>query len=185
MDLLKPSRIGEDDETLSQRNIQDRNYSDYMLQNFYTNDSNMRQTIEFATNNVALNYCAAGGKGNQCGLNGCHIDDNSKLLLGSVQTHPRCKFALSHRPFITVPYLGKGAYDPNMESLLQQTDTFSNNKKSVNTLSEIDYSNLTQCPLIPSIQNTITNPKFLVESEASENWCRGGESTRKQNIDSM
>jgi hypothetical protein len=34
-----------------------------------------------------------------------------------------------------------------------------------------------------SIQDTITNPKFLVESEASKDWCRGGECTRKQNID--
>lgn len=183
MNLLKPSRIGEDDESLSQKNIQDRNHSDYMLQNYYTTDSNMRKTIEFATNNVALNYCAAGGKGNQCGLNGCHIDDNSKLLIGSIQTHPKCKLALSHRPFVTVPYLGKGAYDPTAESLLLQTDTFSNNKKSVNTLSEQCYSSLSQYPLIPSIQNTITNPKFLVESEASKDWCRGGECTRKQNIE--
>ena len=184
MDILSPSRMGDDNETMSQKNIQDQAYSDYLLQNFYTGDCNMRKTIEFATNNVALNYCAAGGKGNQCGLNGCHIDENSKLLLGSVQTHPKCKYALSHRQFLTVPYLGRGPYDPNAESLLLQTDNFSNNKKSVNTLSEKDYSSLTQYPLIPSIQNTVTNPKFLVESEASAGWCRGGECTRKQNIES-
>jgi len=183
MNLLKPSRLGDDDESVTQKNLQDRSFSDYMLSNFYTSDCDMRTTIDFATSNVALNYCAAGGKGNQCGLNGCHIDDNSKLLLGSVQTHSKCKFSLSHRPFITVPYLGKGPYDPNAESLLQQTDSFSNNKKSVNTLSEQCYSSPSQYPLIPSIQNTITNPKYLVESEASKDWCRGGECTRKQNIE--
>jgi hypothetical protein len=50
-------------------------------------------------------------------------------------------------------------------------------------LSEQCYSSPSQYPLIPSIQNTITNPKYLVESEASKDWCRGGECTRKQNIE--
>ncbi len=180
MSLLAPSRIGDDSEYVSQKNVQDKSYSDYLLQNY---SGDMRKTIEFATQNVALNYCAAGGTGNQCGMNGCHVDDNSKLLLGALQTHPKCKYALSHRPFLTVPYLGKGPYDPNVESMLQQTDTFSNNKKSVNTLSEVSYASLTQVPLIPSIKNTITNPQYLVENSASSTWQRGGESTRKQNIE--
>jgi hypothetical protein len=184
MEFLKTTRIGEDEGGLTQDNLFNKSHTDYMLESYYKTSCNMKQPIEFATSQANVNYCAAGGKGNQCGLNGCHIDDNSKLLLGSVQTHPKCKYALSHRQFLTVPYLGRGPYDPNAESLLLQTDTFSNNKKSVNTLSEKDYSSLTQYPLIPSIQSTVTNPKFLVESEASEGWCRGGECTRKQNIES-
>jgi hypothetical protein len=183
MNLLAPSRIGDDSDYVSQKNVQDKSYSNYLLQNFYSEDCSMRKTIDFATKNVALNFCAAGGTGNQCGMNGCHVDDNSKLLLGSLQTHPKCKYALSHRPFLTVPYLGKGPYDPNVESMLQQTDTFSNNKKSVNGLSEVSYASLTQVPLIPSIKNTITNPQYLVEGAASSSWQRGGQSTRKQNIE--
>lgn len=173
MSLLTPSRIGDDKDTLSQRDVQDNAYSSYLLENYYKSDTDMRKTIEFATQNVAMNYCSPGG--NQCGMNGCKVEDNSKLLLGAVQTHSKCRFALAQRPFMTVPYLGKGAYNPDTESMLQQTDTFSNNKKSVNTLSEKCY--VTQYPLIPSIQDTITNPKFLVEEGA-----RGGESTRKTNI---
>ncbi len=183
MNLLAPSRIGDDSEYVSQKNIQDKSYSDYILQNFTSGDCSMRKTIEFATQNVALNFCAPGGTGNQCGLNGCNVDENSQLLLGSLQTHPKCKYSLSHRPFATVPYLGKGMYDPNVENMLQQTDTFSNNKKSINNLSEMSYASLTQVPLIPSIRDTINNPQYLVEGVASPSWQRGGESTRKQNIE--
>ena len=45
MNLLKPSRLGDDDESMTQKNIQDRSFSDYMLSNFYTSDCNMRNTI--------------------------------------------------------------------------------------------------------------------------------------------
>jgi len=67
-----------------------------------------------------------------------------------------------------------------MESKLQQTDTFSNNKKSVNTLSEVSFMPMSNYPLIPSIQKTVTNPAFLVEGVASNGWVRGGSGTRKQ-----
>ena len=66
-----------------------------------------------------------------------------------------------------------------LESKLQQTDTFSNNKKSVNNLSEVSFIPLKNYPLIPEIQNKITNPAYLVEGVASEGWVRGGSGTRK------
>ena len=101
-------------------------------------------------------------------------DQNSELLLGSLQTHPKCRISLFQRTFLTVPYLGKGPFNPDLESKLQQTDTFSNNKKSINTVSEVSYMPLTNYPLIPAIQDTITNPTYLVEGVASNGWVRGG-----------
>ena len=53
----------------------------------------------------------------------------------------------------------------------------------MNALSEVSYAPLTQVPLIPSIQNTINNPQYLVEGAASPSWQRGGQTTRKQNIE--
>ena len=100
-------------------------------------------------------------------------------MLGSLQTHPKCRISLFQRTFLTVPYLGKGPFNPDLESQLQQTDTFSNNKKSVNTMSEISYMPLTNYPLIPAIQETITNPAYLVEGVASNDWIRGGVPSRE------
>lgn len=178
MNFFNQSRIGVDEVSLTQIDLQDRAQNQYMLQSFDM-DCNMRKPIEFATSQVNVNYCAAGGMGNQCGVGGCNIDENSQLLF-SLQTHPRTRMSLFHRPFSTVPYLGKGPFDPTAESQLQQTDTYSNNKKSVNTISEISYIPMTNYPLIPAIQNTVTNPAYLVEGVAMDGWVRGGASSRKQ-----
>jgi hypothetical protein len=180
MNFFNQSRIGEDDVNLTQNNIQDNAQSNYMLQNYYVQDCDMRKPIEFATSQINVNYCAAGGWGNQCGVGGCNIDQNSSILLGSLQTHPKCRISLFQRPFATVPYLGKGPFNPVMESQLQQTDTFSNNKKSVNNISELSYIPISNYPLIPTIQETITNPAYLVEGVAMDGWIRGGASSRKQ-----
>lgn len=180
MAFFNQSRIGGDNCSITQLNIQDKAQNDYMMQNYYVNDCNMRKPIEFATSQINVNYCAAGGIGNQCDIGGCNIDQNSSLMLGSLQTHPKCRISLMQRPFATVPYIGKGPFNPMAESQLQQTDTFSNNKKSVNTISEISYIPITNYPLIPAIQETITNPNYLVEGIASSGWVRGGAGTRKQ-----
>jgi hypothetical protein len=176
MNFFNTTRIGGDDTSVSQLDIQDKAQNNYMLENYYSTDC-MRKEVEFATSQINVNYCAAGGYSNHCDIGGCNIDQNSSMMLGSLQTHPKCRISLFHRPFATVPYLGKGPFDPTMESHLQQTDTFSNNKKSVNTLSEISYMPISNYPLIPSIKNTITNPAYLVEGDGV---IRGGMGTRKQ-----
>ena len=183
MEFLKSTRIGEDEGGLTQDNLFNKTYRDYMLENYYATECNMRKPIEFATSQVNVNYCAAGGAGNQCDLGGCNIDQNSELLLGSLQTHPKCRISLFQRTFLTVPYLGKGPFNPDLESKLQQTDTFSNNKKSVNTMSEISYMPLPNYPLLPAIQNTVTNPSYLVEGVASNGWVRGGIPSREMTRD--
>jgi hypothetical protein len=35
-------------------------------------------------------------------------------------------------------------------------------------------------PLIDSIKDTITNPKYLVQEAALDGWTRGGSATREQ-----
>jgi hypothetical protein len=40
--------------------------------------------------------------------------------LGSLQTHPKCRISLFQRTFLTVPYLGKGPFNPDLESQLSE-----------------------------------------------------------------
>jgi len=178
MNFFNQTRIGQDEPCLSQTDIQDKAQINYMLQG-YSQDCNMRKPIEFATSQINVNYCAAGGWGNQCGVGGCNIDENSQLLLGSLQTHPKCKISLFQRPFATVPYLGKGPFNPALETQLQQPTTISN-KKSVNNITEVSYIPISNYPLISPIQDTVTNPAYLVEGVALDGWVRGGACSRKQ-----
>ncbi len=163
------SRIGEDSCGMDQRNIQNLNSGNYMLQNFFSAECNMSKPIDFATSQPGINYKG----GYQVGAGGCNIDTNSELINGSIITHPRCRISLFERPFKTVPYLGRGEANPLVESRILQGEHFYN-KKSINPTTEMSYIDYHNYPLIPSIAATVNNPANLVEGIAANGWIRGG-----------
>lgn len=168
------SRLGLDQCNKSQTDIQNVSSCNYTLQNYFASDCTMRNPIELATTQPGIMY--SGGYGS--GAGGCNINDSSKLLIGTIQTHPRCRIDLFQRPFATVPYLGRGAVNPVIEAQIQQGE-MSINKRSVNTLSEKSYMKYSHTPLLPSVKERITNPANSVEGVAYEGWVRGGVPSRE------
>ena len=168
------SRLGLDECNLSQTDIQNVASCNYSTQNYFASDCSMRSTIDLATTQIGVNY-----KGTQnVAIGGCNINDSSKLQIGTIQTHPKCRIDLFHRPFATVPYLGRGAVNPIMESQIQQGEQLVN-KKSINNLSEKSYIKYHQTPLVPSVEEKLTNPANYVEGAAAEGWIRGGVPSRE------
>jgi hypothetical protein len=170
--FYQTSRIGDDQCDLSQRNIQNGNSCNYMLDNFFP-DCPMNNAMTFATSQPAIIPHGS----HQVGINGCNIDDNSQLSMSKL-SRPKCRLSLFQRPFATVPFLGRGESNPVLESQIQQGD-LANNRKSVNPSSEVCYMGYQNTPLIPSLQATITNPSNLVEGVAAEGWIRGGLPSRE------
>ena len=168
------SRIGLDDCNLSQTDIQNVASCNYSTQNYFASDCSMRKPIDLATQQPGIMY----NGGFQTGAGGCNINESSNLQIGTIQTHPRCRIDLFHRPFATVPYLGRGSVNPIMESQIQQGEQIVN-KKSVNTLSETSYIKYHQTPLLPAIQQRIDNPSNQIENVASSGWIRGGVPSRE------
>jgi len=168
------TRIGSDATDLSTRSIQSMASANYMLNNFFSQDCNMTRPIEFATSQPNVFFKG----GNQVGAGGCNIDENSELLIGTINTHPKCKISLLERPFKTVPFLGRGQSNPVLESNIQQGDV-SNNKKSINTTTERSFIPYSNYPLLPHLETSITNPANLVEGVASDGWIRGGIPSRE------
>jgi len=99
------------------------------------------------------------------------------MKIGTIQTNPKARISLYERPFVTVPYLGRGPSRPIEESKLQQGD-FVTNKKSCNTISELEYTNQ-YTPMIPTLKATVSNPNNLVEGVAAKGWIRGGLPSRE------
>jgi hypothetical protein len=163
------TRIGEDECGLSQQNIQNSNAGNYMLTSFGAANCGMGAPITMATSQPGINYSGS----HQVGIGGCNIDQNSELLINSQGNRTACKLSLSERPFSTVPYMGRGPVNPEVESQLQQSES-NVNKKSANTISDQSFIDYTYYPLIPSIQSTVQNPSNLVEEAAAEGWIRGG-----------
>lgn len=168
------ARIGNDNCCIDQNTIQNAGFCNYMLQNFFASDCSMKKPIELATTQPGIFYSG----GHNVGAGGCNINTSSQLQIGTIQTHPKCRIDLFQRPFATVPYLGRGAVNPIVESQIQQGETMVN-KKSVNNLSEKSYTKYHQTPLLSSVKDKVTNPVHSVEGVASEGWVRGGVPSRE------
>ena len=165
------SRIGQDEFNYTQENLSNNNYSSYLLTNL--NKTNEKGALDFLTNNLTMNLKST----NQVGPYGYNIDQNTKLL-NSKLTNLNYRINLQERTFKTVPYLGKGNVDVNQETFILQGEQ-NVNKKSTNQLSEQSYMKYSNYPLIPSIQNTVTDPKHIVEGVASQGRVRGGVASRE------
>ena len=168
------SRIGNDSCSMDQRNIQSLESCNYTLQNYFANDCSMKKPIALATTQPGINYKG----GFNTGAGGCNIDKGSELLIGTIQTHPKCRIDLFQRPFATVPYLGRGSVNPVEESELQQGEMITN-KRSITRLSEKSHLPYSNTPLMKNIKERITNPAYSVEGVASEGWVRGGVPSRE------
>lgn len=168
------SRIGLDQCNVDQTTIQDIAACNYMTQNYFSSDCTMKNPISLATTQPGIMY----NGGYQVGAGGCNINESSNLQIGTIQTHPRCRIDLFQRPFATVPYLGRGSVNPIMESQIQQGEQLVN-KKSINNLSEKSYIKYHQTPLLPAVQQRISNPANQIESVASDGWVRGGVPSRE------
>lgn len=168
------SRIGTDLCSMNQSDIQSVKNNNYMLTNHFVQYCNMKKPINFATQQPNVNFTGS----HSVGLGGCNIDENSFLTIGRIPTNSPCKLSLLQRPYLTVPYLGRGNVDTNQETFILQGEQ-NVNRRSINQLSEQSYMRYSNIPMIPSLHNSITDPSHIVESVADEGWVRGGVASRE------
>jgi len=166
------ARIGNDNTAIDQRSIQNINNANYNLENFYGIVPLSKATeLAYSQPNIFINSGYYEG-----GIKGSEIEKNNDLKYTHI-TRPACKLSLMQRPFLTVPYLGKGLGDPETEYKLL-TGNVDLNKKSVNYTMEQNFSNYHNYPLIDSIKDSILNTSYKIEDDAMEGWQRGGLSAR-------
>jgi hypothetical protein len=168
------ARNGNDNCYMDQKNIQNLSYSNYLLNNYFQSDCLMNKVINVATTQPGVNYKG----GYQTGEGGCNIDQNTYLKMDTILSHPKCKITLEQRPFITVPYLGRGYVDSNIESKLIQGE-YNYNRKTSNPIMEQSYIPYSHTPLLSNIQGMMNNPKYMIEHDASQDWIRGGVPSRE------
>ena len=131
--------------------------------------------VHFATSQPTINFRGNGG-GN--GLSGSVVDFESNLSIEAQQDRELEKVQLFQRPFLTVPYLGRGSVDPILEAQIQQGECISS-KPSLTRLGEKSYLPYHTTPLISGVKERIQNPSLMIEGVASEGWVRGGVPSRE------
>ena len=165
-------RIGADETDNTQRNLSNTKYANYVLENYFS-ESGSNSHVNFATQQPTVNFRGTAG-----GLPGDVIDSESILSIHTEQSRAFEKLQLNQRAFATIPYLGRGASNPVLESQLQQGETVGD-KKSIGTIMEETFINYSDYPMLDDVKNRVTNPSFSVEESALSGWVRGGASSRE------
>ena len=165
--------INDDNSDKTQRNMQNTGHANYMLNNFMISDLPINNTIDTALDQPIINYRGTHG----LSIGGSNVDINSELTIGAVQNKQRERNQLNSRIFNTIPFMGRGKVDTDVETAIMQSGDLSE-KKSEMAMSEKDYTNVRNYPLISSIEETVSNPNNLVEEAAHSGWTRGGVPSR-------
>jgi hypothetical protein len=155
----------------TQTNVQNARFGQYVVTNNYT-ENNSKGQVDFANQQpgfIMRNYGPAPFV----------IDDESAVLFANQEKERAVeKLQLFQRPFLTVPYLGRGAGDPTVESQLLQGEQM-DQRKSVNTIMDKPFVDYSHYPLQDDIKSYINNPANQVEELAMNGWTRGGSSARE------
>ena len=109
-------------------------------------------------------------------MNGCNIDNDSKLRNAKNLTNTRCINQLFERPYTTVPYMGRGGGDICTETkLLPGEDTFQN--RPCNNLAGVYIDRFV--PQIPCLRQNIQNTNHIIPEDSDKYWIRGGQPSRQ------
>jgi len=167
-------RIGNDNSYDDVRSVENSSAASYMLTNYWMDDPVMNKAKRFATSQPGVQFI-----GGHMGEGGCNVDTSSKLTIGQWQTHPCGHIDLHPRPYVTVPYLGRGAVDAGLELDIRLGKVGTNRKTTLPQRRGNSYI----IPLLPQLQNNIQDPRNLIESVAVPGWVQGGIDTRNQRRD--
>jgi hypothetical protein len=167
------ARIGADSTDQSQRNGANTHYANYMLTDHFSSTLSDHH-VQFAMQQPTMNF---NGLATGNGIHNAAVDKESMLKLKPTEDRPLEKLQLFSRPFVTVPYLGRGSCDPALESQLQQGEPVTE-KKSVSTIMEKSFGAYSLYPTDSKMENQVKDASHTVEEAAMEGWVRGGMSTR-------
>lgn len=112
------------------------------------------------------------------GLNNQRIDDDSRLRQEATQAgRQRCPLHPQSRPFATVPYMGNGRGNPDVESSLIYSE-WARIERPCGTVTETFFDGQFT-PLVPHLAAHIQNPANLIPEVAASGFLRSGVPSRQ------
>jgi hypothetical protein len=166
-------RIGADAVDNTQRNIYNTRFANYTLSSFFSENVSDSH-VSFATTQPNVMFSGVSG----VGVNSVGVDVDSVMRLNRTKERSLEKLQLNERPFLTVPYLGKGSCNPTLESQLLQGE-HSNDKKSVSTIMTKSFMDYSLYPTDDKMKEQVDNPAHIIQEYALDGWVRGGILTRE------
>lgn len=106
------------------------------------------------------------------GMNNAFIDSDSVLRNQAEFKNNKCLIRNQARPFLSVPYMGGGRGNADVETLLLHSEQVRQGKEC-GTVTETQFEGV-YTPMIPNLKENIQNPNNLITEDASPGWIRGG-----------
>jgi len=169
------ARIGADEVDNTQRNLANTRFSGYMLSNYFSEPS-VGTHVDFATQLPTVAFSNRSG----AGLSGQLVDTDSLLTIKRENARSLEKLSLNQRPFLTVPYLGRGSCDPILEAQIMQGEN-NRGKKSVSTIMTKNFMDHAMYPVDDEMNKRLGDG--TIQEAALEGWIRGGLLTREMGKD--
>ena len=149
---------------------QSRGPGNYQVSNHFQCEPLIPEAVATATQNPAVFFK------NGVDIDGAVVDNSTKLRIGKTRKHPRCPDQLFTRPYLTVPFMGRGSGNMNLETqMVPGEDTSS--KRQCNVLAGVTIPNFFT-PMVPHLKDNVQNPEHIVEEVVDDNWIRGGAPSR-------
>lgn len=106
------------------------------------------------------------------GSNNADIDYESMLKNQPEFKNNRTLIRSQARPFLSVPFMGTGRGNSDVESMLLHSEQVRQGKEC-GTVTETSFDGVFE-PLIKVVRDNIQDPKHLVTEVAANGWIRGG-----------
>lgn len=113
---------------------------------------------------------------------GFNMSNTEKYVPAKVSVHKGDCNQLFTRPFLTIPYMGKGQLNVDSESNLKSGDN-GRTTKTCNNLSGLDMTDYHMVPLVKNIKDNIQNPIHYIPEMSEACWPRGGLDTNQVKLD--
>ena len=109
-------------------------------------------------------------------IKGCNVDNDSKLRNSRNLTNLKVINQLNERPYLTVPYMGRGAGNIVVETRLGPgEDTFQ--QRPCNTLAGFDMTDYHLTPMVKCLSDNVQHTDHIIDE--NHGWVRSGVPSRQ------
>ena len=169
------TNINEDKLTVDIDTLQSQGPGLYHLDNQFGCECNLKEAKEIQTSQPGIHL--KGGVG-WIAEKGCLVDNDTKLRQDiSKLTNKNDINQIVERLFITTPNLKKGHFNVDVETVLINSDS-TTDQKPCDSLAGVSIGNYFT-PMIQKLSEEVQNTKHIVPEDSQKDWVRGGLPTRQ------
>lgn len=169
------TNINEDKLTVDINTLQSQGPGLYYLDNQFGCECGLKEAKEIQTSQPGIHL--KGGVG-WIAEKGCLVDNDTKLRQDiSKLTNKNDINQIVERLFITTPDLKKGRYNVDVETVLINSDSTSD-QKPCDSLAGVSIGNYFT-PMIQKLSEEVQNTNHIIPEDSLNEWVRGGLPTRQ------